>query len=264
MLLIDVHAHLDHPALTKKIDNIIARAEKAGIKAIITNGITPATNRMALALAKKYKNVYCALGIYPPDALRREIAGSEYPIGNEEFDIDSEIKWIEKQIKANKKVLAIGEVGLDYSDEKADKALQRETFQKLIALSEKTHKPLIIHSRKAEEDVVEMINSSKVKYPIFHCFSGKFRLVKKIQEKGWLFSIPTNIVRSQQFQQIALTTNLSQILTETDAPYLSPFKEKDNEPAFIAESIKKIADLKRMTPEELSNQIYMNFQRVFF
>jgi TatD DNase family protein len=263
MMLVDVHTHLDHPYLAKDIDAVIERANSANVKAMITNGITPDTNRKSLELAKKYKNVYCALGIYPIDALSREISSQEYPIPKENVNVDSEIEFIKKQIKTNDKVLAIGEVGLDYASENANKKKQKEVFQKFIELSEKTKKPIIIHSRKAEADVVDMLESSSVKLAIMHCFSGKFKIVKRIQDNNWFFSIPTNIVRSQQFQKIVDETRLSQIFTETDAPYLSPYKDKMNEPSFITESIKKIAEIKNMTDEEISNQIFMNYQRVF-
>lgn len=262
MRLVDVHCHLDHPAIIDDIDNIISRAEKAGIRAMVTCGITPRTNEIALDLAKRFKSVYCSLGIYPPDALRREISGSEYPIKIEKFDVDEQIEWIRKKLNTEK-VLAIGEVGLDYASEKADKKEQKNIFEKFITLSEKTKKPLIIHSRKAESDVTEMLESSKLKNCVMHCFSGKFKLVKRLQDLGVNFSIPTNVVRSQQFQLLAESTNLSQLFTETDAPYLSPFKEKNNEPSFITESIRKIAEIKKMTEEEISNQMYMNFQRLF-
>ncbi len=263
MILVDVHTHLDHPYLAKDIDAIIKRAENVGIKKIITNGITPETNRKSLELAKKYDTVFVALGIYPIDALTREISSDEYPIKKETIDINKEIEFIKKQIKTNKKVLAIGEVGLDYASKEANKNLQKDVFQKFIELSEKTKKPLIIHSRKAELDVVEMLESSSLKNPLMHCFSGNFKLVKRIQDNNWNFSIPANIVRSQHFQKIVDETNLNQLLTETDAPYLSPFKDKINEPSFITESIKKIAEIKKMTETDISNQIFMNFQRLF-
>jgi TatD DNase family protein len=263
MILIDSHCHLEYPEIMNNIDEIIARAKDVGVKKIITNGTTPYSNKIALDLAKKYDIVYCALGLYPPDAMRREIIESGLKEEDPNFSIDDEISFIQKKIKQNKKVLAIGEVGLDYVSPQTDKKEQKETFQKFIELSEKSKKPLIIHSRKAENDVVDMLECSTLKNPVMHCFSGKFKLVKRIQDNGWNFSIPTNIVRSQQFQKIVETTRLKQILTETDAPFLSPFKEKINEPSFITESINVISKIKRITPEEASNQIYMNFQRIF-
>ena len=123
--------------------------------------------------------------------------------------------------------------------------------------------PLIIHSRKAELDVVEMLESSDIKKVVLHCFSGRHHLIKRAAEHGWSFSVPTNIVKSEHFQKMVEMVNISQLLTETDAPYLSPFTGKRNEPAFIAESLKKIAEVKNMTVDDTANNIFMNYQHLF-
>ena len=263
MIYVDVHAHLDFPDVYSRIDEVINNAKSASVKAIITQGITPETNNISLELSKKYDIVYSAIGLYPIDAISRESDEGIYPTDIKTFDIDEHISWIQKKIKSNKKILAIGEVGLDYSHPKTDKKMQRSVFEKFIRLSEKTKKPLSIHSRKAESDVLEMLECSSLKNPVVHCFSGKFRLAQKIADNGWYFSIPTNIVRSSQFQNMVDKIPLRQIFTETDTPYLSPFKDKMNEPAYISEAVKKMAEIKKMTEEDLSNQIYMNFQKVF-
>ena len=140
---------------------------------------------------------------------------------------------------------------------------QKVVFEKIINLAEKIKKPIIIHSRKAESDVIDILESSKIKKVLLHCFSGKKNLVKKGADLGYYFSIPTNIVRAHNFQLMAETVNINQLFCETDSPYLSPFKEKQNEPAFVIESYKKIAKIKRMELEEVINNVWMNWQRVF-
>ena len=261
MILIDVHCHLDHACFKDKLDEVLKRAEEAGLKAIITNGINPETNRISLKLAEKYKMIRPALGIYPIDALRKEIEEFEYPVKFGEFDIDSELKFIEE----NKgKIAAIGEIGLDFvrSDE-GQKKEQELLFRKFIELAKRIDKPIIVHSRKAELRVVEILEELKPKKVVLHCFSGRHHLVKRAIKNGWYLSIPCNIVRSEHFQKVVELCPLSHLFTETDAPLLSPYKERLNEPAFVVETIRKIAEIKQMDALEVANNIYQNYQRVF-
>ena len=115
----------------------------------------------------------------------------------------------------------------------------------------------------AEKEVIEILEEEKAEKVMMHCFCGKFKLVKRIVENGWKLSLPTNIVRNELFQKVAREIDISKILTETDAPYLSPFKESVNEPAFVQETINKIAEIKGMDPTEVANVIYMNYQNLF-
>ncbi len=141
--------------------------------------------------------------------------------------------------------------------------LQKEIFIKIIKLSKKINKPLIIHSRKAESDIIDILENSDAKKVILHCFSGKLKLIKKAAELGYYFSVPTNVVRSSQFQKLVEMVDINQLLTETDSPYLSPYKNRRNEPAFIIETIKKIAEIKNISINETANNIFMNYQKVF-
>ena len=257
-LLIDIHTHLDHPLLINKIDEIVNRAKNAGLKHIITNGINPETNRKCLELSKKYDIVKCAMGLYPRNALKKELENIDYKIDASDFDADDEINFIEKN-KNN--IVAISEVGLDFVG--GENKQQIEDFEKMIKLAEELKKPIVVHSRKAELKCVEMLESSKNKKIIMHCFSGKKSLVKRIAGNGWFLTVPTIVVRSQQFQDIVRNVPISQLFCETDSPYLSPYKEQTNEPAFIIESYKKIAEIKGMDVNEVANNIYMNWQKIF-
>jgi len=257
-LLIDVHSHLDHHLLISKIDEIVKRAKNAGLKHIITNGINPETNRICLELSKKYDIVECGMGIYPRDALKNEIEAGGYPIKLEDFDIDEEINFIKKN---KNHIKAISEVGLDFVN--GESRQQIEDFQKMIQLSEELNKPIVIHSRKAEQKCIEMLESSKNKKIVMHCFSGKKSLVKKIVDNGWYLTIPTVVVRAFQFQENIKLVPITQLFCETDSPYLSPYKEQVNEPAYVVESYAKIAELKGMDLTEVVNNIYMNWQKVF-
>ncbi len=252
MILVDVHAHLDYPEIEKDVDDIIDRAKKTGVKAIIANSVAHKSMRKTLELAGKYDIVKAAIGIYPPDALEKESGKKNDP------DIDEELKFIEEN---KNKIIAIGECGLDYYNGKKEN--QIEIFKKQLELAKKLDKPIIVHSRKAEEDVIDILEESGYKKVVMHCFCGKKKLIKKAADLGFYFSIPTNVVRAQNIQDTVKEVNINQLLTETDAPFLSPFKNKMNEPAFIIEAVKKIAEIKGFTEEEVANNIWLNYQRLF-
>lgn len=251
-MLIDVHAHLDYEENLKNIEVIIENAKKAKVTTIVNNGLNPKSNRTTLELSKKYSIVKPALGLYPTDALL---------LSDEK--IDEELKFIKHQ-----KPIAIGECGLDFSD-KADvnfentKKRQIDIFRKHILLAKSLDIPIIVHSRKAEKEVIEILKKESAKKVVLHCFSGKKSLISEAIKEGYCFSIPANVLRSTHFQELVRMVPITQILTETDFPFLSPVKEKPNEPANIALSISKIADLKNMTKEEVINSVYMTFQKLF-
>ena len=257
-LLIDAHSHLDHDLIINKIDEVIKRAKDAGLRHIITNGINPQTNRACLELSKKYDIVECGMGVYPRNALKKEIESGDYPIKIEDFNIDEEINFIRKN-KNN--IAAISEVGLDFVN--GEDWQQIEDFEKMIKLSEELGKPIVVHSRKAEQKAIEMLESSKNKKIIMHCFCGKKSLVKRIADNGWFMTIPTIVVRSFQFQDAIKILPITQLFCETDSPYLSPYREQVNAPSYVIESYKKIAQLKNMDINEVANNIYMNWQKIF-
>lgn len=261
MLLVDVHAHLDHERFKGDLDQVVERARQNNVKAIITSGVNSATNRLVLDLAKKYDIVKASFGLYPIDALQVELQEeSGFARDVNPVDVDAELDWIKKHKDS---CVSIGEAGLDYHWVKGKEEEQKRTFQKVIELAEKINKPLIVHTRKAEFDSVDMLESSSLKKVILHCFMGRKHLVKRAADKGWSFSIPPIIVKLQQFQLMAEMVDMSQILTETDCPYLSPYPGQRNEPSFVIETIKKIAEVKGMEPEEVANAVFMNYQNMF-
>lgn len=263
-MYIDIHTHLDHDNFNTDRDEVVKRARDAGVKLIINNGVNPVTNRLTLEYAKKYDIVEAALGIYPVEALSKEI--EQMGISNwlvKPFDMGEELTFIEHQAKT-KKIVAFGEVGLDFhSVGRETENSQKSVFQRFIDLSEKYKLPLIIHSRKAEQDVFDMLQSSNARKAVFHCFTGRVSLAKKIIDKGYSFSIPPLVVRNQQFQGLVQEIPTSRILTETDAPYLGPDPGKRNEPMNVISSVDIIAKLKKVEPEEMKKMIYMNYKNLF-
>ena len=258
MNFIDIHSHLDHPLLFDKLDEIISRAISAGVRHVITNGINPKTNRMCLEISKKYEIVKCGMGIYPRDSLKKESSEGNYKIDVSDFDIDDEINFI----RCNKdKIAAISEVGLDFVHGESKE--QISDFEKMISLSKELGLAIVIHSRKAEQRCIEFLEANGARKVIMHCFCGKKSLVKRIADNGWFLTIPTIAVRSYQFQDIAKSVPLAQLFCETDSPYLSPYKEMQNEPSFVVESYRKIAQIKGMELKDVADEIYKNWEKVF-
>jgi TatD DNase family protein len=253
MMYLDVHCHLDFPALAGRIDEVIANAQKAGLKSIVTSGIDPASNRRALAVAEKYPIVRASIGLYPIDALQRETATATV------VDIDAEITFIREHADS---IVAIGEIGLDYKTGH-DKQSQRELFLRLLSLAHELDKPVIIHSRAAEADALDVLGTYDELTVILHCFCGNTDLIRRAMAQGYSFSIPTNVVRSSHFQTLVRTVPLNQLFCETDAPFLSPVPGTVNEPANVVESYRTIAKQRGMTIEEVANIIYNNWQRAF-
>ena len=256
MNIVDVHAHMDMSPLLEDIEGVASRAKAAGVKAIIANGVGPESNRRVLDLAAKYPAIKPALGLYPTDV---------HDMSEEE--VDAEIKFILSQ----ENVIAFGEVGLDkkWSEEDAPRAeelfaKQEGVFRNVIKAAVKAKLPLIIHSRKAEAEVIDILEELGAKKVVMHCFMGKKRFVQRIIDNGWFFSIPCVVTKLEQTQELVRKTPLKQLLTETDAPYLAPAgKEFPNESANIVESLKIMADIKKMEVNELADQLFMNYQRLF-
>lgn len=262
MILTDDHVHLNHKLYTD-LEGVLERAKKAGVKAIICSGVNIPTNREVLKLARKYGPlVKCSFGIYPTDAIGKGGEGTGLSPQNEHFNVEEELEFIKKH---KGEIAAIGEAGLDYHWIKDDalKRQMREIFEKVIECAEKTKLPLVVHSRKAESDCMDMLESSKVKKVVQHCFTGKKKTVKRGVDLGHFFSIPSAINRVPQFSMNAEIVPLKQTLTETDGPYMTPEPGRVSEPKDVLITVKKIAELKGLTPEEVANQIWLNFQEVY-
>jgi TatD DNase family protein len=249
MMLVDVHAHIFREYFDKDLPKVVERAEKNNFVSIVNAGINHDTNKEILDLSKFFPILKSSLGLYPLEGLKLS-----------EEEIEKNLEFINKN---KNRIISIGEVGLDYHHIKNKNKEQKIIFQKIIDLTEKIKLPIVVHSRKAELDCIEMLESSKIKKIIMHSFTGSMKLVSRIQNNGWTLSIPTSIIYSTQFQNIVDKTPISQILTETDSPYLSPIKNKRNEPSNIVHTIKKISEIKKLEKDEIEKLIFMNFQKFF-
>lgn len=247
-MLVDIHAHLNLKQFERDLSQVIERARKAKVAFIVSNGGSQKENEHTLALSSRYAMIKAAIGIDPNETEKMT-----------EEEIQDSIDFIKKN-KEN--IVSIGEVGLEGKYPNMNIKKQEEVFQRMIELSEKTRLPLNIHSRQTEHRVFEMVQSSDVKNAIFHCFCGRLELAKKIVDDGHFVSITTNIVNDLESQKLAKELPLTNLLTETDSPFLSPFKGKRNEPAFVIEALKKIAELKGIKIEEAEEQIFENSKTV--
>jgi len=246
MVFIDVHCHLDR--CKGNSEDIIGRARRANVGIIVNNGVGKEANKKTLELSKKFKEVKVALGIYPIDALK--LADKE---------IDSEIDFIRKN---KEKVVAIGEVGLDLKESK-ELDRQIKNLSKFIDLAKELDIPIIVHSRKAEKECIELLEKTEAKKVVMHCFSGDFKLVERIKNNKWSFSIPAIVKFSEHFQKMAKEIPIEQIFCETDSPYLHPEKKMNNEPALVVEGYKQIAKVKGISLRECESKIEDNYNCLF-
>lgn len=246
-MFIDAHCHVDFYK-DDEIEKIIKRCRKKGV-VFVDNSTRVDNIKRVLAMREKYpETVRVALGIYPIDALKLE-----------EKELDDIIKEIREE-KEN--IVAIGEVGMDFK-ESQEKEKQKKIFRKFVSLSIELDKPIIVHSRKAELDCIQILEEMKAKKVVMHCFSGKLSLVKRIVENKWALTIPTSVKNAEHFQKVIEIVPISQLLCETDSPYLHPDKERNNEPANVIVSYEKIAEIKKLKLEEVEKQIEENYKSFF-
>ena len=253
MILVDVHAHLDFTEYDATRVDVLKASQSVGVKAVVNNGVDVATNRKTLELSKKYPLIKPAFGFYPVHVAE---------VGLEK--VKEELKWIEQN-----NPFALGEIGLDYKvgDDNphgdVHKDVQIEAFRLFINLGKKLDVPLIIHSRKAESDVLDILEEEKAKKVVLHCFMGKKKLVERARDLGYSFSVPVVVTRLEQTQWLVKNVPISQLLTETDAPYMGPVRGVANSPQHVLLAVEKIAELQGLSVEDTANHLFMNYQRLF-
>ncbi len=250
-MLVDVHCHLYFPQFDSDINEVIKRSELAGLVSMINAGTNHESNLKVLELSKKHKSIQATLGLYPTETL--EMSDKE---------LDAELDFIKSQ-KDN--IVGIGEVGLDFqlSTEPEQREKQIRFFKKLVSSLKSLNKTFVIHSRKAEKECIEILEELGVKKVNFHCFSGNFKLARRIEQNNWSMSIPANIGKSEHFQGIVKQTSINNLLTETDSPFLSPAGEERSEPSFVKQTIEKIAEIKGLDVDEVKKIIFLNYQKLF-
>ncbi len=261
-MYVDVHAHLIHPAFAGREDEIARRAAEAGVTRVIVNGLEPRSNRAVLELCERHDNLLPALGIYPVDAIASRIdrAAWTHPWDPPApFDADAEVDFI---ASVADRLVAIGECGLDAYWDTGHMDEQERVLRRLAEVAIAADKPLILHTRKAEERTFAILKEMGVRRADFHCFGGKAKLAVQIAEAGYHLSIPPVVVRADSFQRLVQKLPLESLLTETDCPYMGPTQDT-NEPANVPVGVAKMAELRGLSPEDMAAAIRSNFEALF-
>jgi TatD DNase family protein len=261
-MFIDSHAHLDGRQFDSDREQVIARAREAGVQAIVAvgNGDGPAHVDCGIRLAENYDFIYATLGIHPHEARLADEAAYQNM----------------ERLARHPKVIAWGEIGLDYYYDHSPRDLQREVFTRQMELAGAAKLPIVIHCRPSEEsdnaweDCLTLMRShwaAKELGGILHCFTGNWPQARSALDMGFMISFAGNLTfpKAQQIRDAALEVPLDRMLIETDSPYLAPVphRGKRNEPAFVKETARKLGALRGLTAEEVGQQTTRNFYNFF-
>ena len=251
--MIDSHCHLDHEPLISNLDTVIARSKDAGITKILTICTTLDSFDKIKEIINKDKIIFGTFGIHPHEAKNYEVTSN----------------FIFNQINNNNKIIGVGETGLDFYYNNSEKNQQIKSFEEHIIAAKKLDIPLIIHSRNAEKEIFEILNSFKndnLKI-LMHCFTGSTEFAQKLLDLNAFFSASGIITfkKSISLQETFSYIPLEKLLIETDSPFLSPEpnRGKKNEPSYIKYTAEKLANIKKIDKQELISATTLNFNKLF-
>ena len=254
MMLVDSHCHLDFPQLAGQLDDVVARADQAGVRAMVTICTKVREFPAVLAIAERHDNIYCSVGSHP-----------HYADQETDVTLDELIRLAE-----HPKVVAIGEAGLDYHYDNSPRQQQADSFRLQIAAARETGLPLVIHSRDADDDTAEILESEMAKgefSAVLHCFTAGRELAERGVAIGLYVSFSGVITfkKSDELRTIARDVPLERLLVETDAPFLAPepLRGKGNEPAYVAHTASKLADVRGLKNTEIAQATTANFFKLF-
>jgi TatD DNase family protein len=253
-MLVDSHCHLDFPEFAAELDEVVARARRAGVACMVTICTRLDQFERVRAIAERFPDVYCSVGVHPHEA-------------GDDWGCDPEILI---GLARHPKVVGIGETGLDYYYEHSPRAAQQRSFRAHIAASRATGLPLIVHTRDAEADTVAILAEERARGPfpgLIHCFSGSLELAERSVELGLSISLSGILTfkKAEGVRAAAATVPADRLLVETDAPYLAPVphRGKRNEPAFVVHTAAVAAQLTGLTQERLAARTTDNFFALF-
>ncbi|WP_078393316.1 TatD family hydrolase [Shouchella patagoniensis] len=252
-MLFDTHVHLNAEQFESDVDETITRAREAGVKEMIVIGFDEQTITRAIELAEQDSDLYAAVGWHPVDAIDMT---------------DNHLKWIE-ELAAHPKVVALGEMGLDYHWDKSPKEVQKEVFRKQINLAKKVKLPIIIHNREADQDVVDLLEEEGANEVggVMHCFGGSVEIADRCIDMNFHIGLggPVTFKNAKRPKQVAKHVPIERLLIETDAPFLAPdpYRGKRNEPAYVKRVAEDIADLRGISYQELCEKTRDNARKLF-
>ena len=249
MKIFETHAHLDLKDFDKDRARVIEQIKKVGVEYLINIGYNQETSENAVKLASDYDFIYASVGYHPHDA-------TEY---------DAEIV---KQLALKKKVLAIGEIGLDYYRNLSPKAIQKKVFADQIEIAKQLDLPIIIHDREAHEDCYDILREHKAKNVVFHCFSGDVVFAEQVLAEGWKLSITGTVTfkNNHSLKDVVRMIPDESFFVETDSPYLTPVphRGKRNAPYYLPLVIEEIAQIRMQSPNMIAELTYNNAVDFFF
>jgi TatD DNase family protein len=252
-MLFDTHVHLNIEQFDEDREEVIQRAKAAGVEKMVVVGFDHETIPKAIALAEAHDFIYAAVGWHPVDAI--------------DFT-DDDLLWLE-ELTRHKKVVALGEMGLDYHWDKSPKDVQKDVFRKQIALAKKVNLPIIIHNREATEDVIALLQEEHAEEVggIMHCFAGDVEHVKPCLDMNFYISLggPVTFKNAKAPKEVAKIVPADRLLVETDCPFLAPHpnRGKRNEPAYVRLVAEQIAELRETSIETVEQQTTANALRLF-
>ena len=248
----DTHAHLDDLVYKEDFLEVVERMKSAGISRMTNVGYDLPSSERSVKLAQDFDFIYAAIGVHPHNA--------------EEANDDTWERLLELVKKS--KVLAWGEIGLDYYRDLSPRLIQKEVFIQQIKLANEVGLPIVIHNRDAHQDVLEIIKTTAPQYGgIFHCYSGSWEMAKVLLNMGFYLSFagPVTYKNARQTVEVAKQAPLDRILVETDSPYLTPEprRGKRNEPTYVVEIVHKIAEIRNASFEDIAEQTMRNAKTIF-
>jgi TatD DNase family protein len=247
MKIFESHAHLDSKDFDKDRNQVIEKCREAGVEYIINIGCDEITSKKSIDLAAKHDFIYATVGYHPHDA--------------DKFDA-KKLRSLAKR----RKVVAIGEIGLDYYRNLSPKNVQIEAFEEQLKIAIELDLPIVIHDREAHEDTLEILLKYKPRKVVFHCFAGDILMAKKVIEQGWFISFTGTITyKNSKMSEIIKIVPEDKFFIETDCPYLTPIphRGKRNAPYYLRHVIEKIADIKRITPKRVAEASFENAKNFF-
>ena len=251
-MLIDTHCHLDFPQFDPDREEVIRRSRAGGIACLIDVGSTLKNSAAAVGLAQKHDFIYAAVGIHPHDAA----------------SLDENAHAALKELAGKKKVVAIGETGLDYFKNYSPRESQRRAFISLIRLAKESGLPLIIHSRQAQDDTLDILRDFLPLKAVVHCFSGDEKFLEDCLGLGFFISFTCNITykKAQALRALVRAAPLERVFLESDAPYLPPegLRGKRNEPLQVKAAAEAIAGIKGISAAGVGDITSANARRFFF
>ncbi|KUF23871.1 TatD family hydrolase [Bacillus safensis] len=252
-MLFDTHAHLNAEQYKEDLEQVIERAKSEKVEKIVVVGFDRPTITRAMELIEEYDFIYAAIGWHPVDAIDMT---------------DEDLAWI-KDLSQHEKVVAIGEMGLDYYWDKSPKDVQKEVFRRQIALAKEVNLPIVIHNRDATEDVVTILKEEGAAEVggIMHCFTGSLETAKACMDMNFYISFggPVTFKNAKKPKEVVKEIPSDRLLIETDCPYLTPvpFRGKRNEPSYVKYIAEQIAELREISFEELAELTTKNAKKVF-